>query len=194
MKGTDLLNMQLNGSFNLIEERFDRISDEEWDTRAMPGTSKLGFILWHTTRILDWSLNTVFQGAPEVADQPRWRERFPREACYGAGIPQALADETIASTTRADGREYLREVKAAFMDWFGRQTDQTLEAVPPLKANQEARPGYLDPPVWAEVADLDGLRTWQILARPCVSHIRVHMGEFDVLFNLMRAGARGQAS
>ena len=80
MKGIDVLKFQLNGSFNLISERMERLTDEEWNTRAMPGTSKLGFILWHASRILDWTLNSAFQGAPEVADRAPWRERFPREA------------------------------------------------------------------------------------------------------------------
>ena len=189
MKGIDVLKFQLNGSFNLISERMERLTDEEWNTRAMPGTSKLGFILWHASRILDWTLNSAFQGAPEVADRAPWRERFPREAAYGAGIGDAVADRAIDSITRADGIVYLDDVKAAFMEWLGRQTDQTLDAVPALKANQQARPGYLDPPVWAEVASLDGLPMWQILARPCVSHVRVHMGEHDVLYNALRAGA-----
>src|SRR2546430_16430041 len=123
----------------------------------MPGTSKLGFILWHASRILDWTLNSAFQGAPEVADRAPWRTRFPREAAYGAGIGDATADRAIDSITRADGIAYLGDVKAMFMDWLGHQTDQTPDAIPPLNANQEAEPGYLDPPARAEVASLDGL-------------------------------------
>ena len=187
MNGTTVIRMLLNGSFNMIQERLDGMTDEEWRERALPGTSKLGFILWHCTRILDWTVHCAFQGVPEIADRPEWRARFPREACYGAGIPDALADQVVDATNRTDVALYLGEVKVAVGEWFERQNDQTLDAVPPLKANQAGRPGYLDPAVWAEVEDLNGLPTWQILVRPCGAHIRRHMGEYDVLMQALRA-------
>lgn len=189
MTGTDVLRMQITGSFNLLTARLDEITAGEWDRRAAPGTSRLGFILWHAARILDWTVHSALQGAPEVADRSPWRERFAREACYGAGIPEGVADSIAHSTNKEDVAAYLAEVRDAFMDWFGRQTDATLDAPVPLRANQASRPDYLEPDVWAEVADLDGLPGWQLLARPAVSHIRVHVGEYDTLAGLLRAGA-----
>src|SRR5436305_1392582 len=136
MQGTDVLRMLLVGSFNLIEERLAEVSDEEWGERALPGTSRLGFIAWHCARILDWTVQSAIQGDPEVADSAKWRQRFRREWCYGAGINGTLADEVAASTTRADVREYLAEVRAAVLTWFGGQTDASLDMKPPLKGNQ----------------------------------------------------------
>ena len=187
MNGTAVIQMLLNGSFNMLQERLGAMTDEEWGQRALPGTSKLGFILWHCARIIDWTVHCAFQGVPEVADRAEWRERFAPEACYGAGIPDALADRVVDSTSRTDVALYLGEVKIEVGEWFARQNDQTLDAVPPMKANQAGRPGYLDPSVWAEVADLNGLPTWQILARPCGAHIRRHMGEYDVLLQALRS-------
>src|SRR5207249_825026 len=43
MNGTTVIRMLLNGSFNMIQERLDGMTDEEWRERALPGTSKLGF-------------------------------------------------------------------------------------------------------------------------------------------------------
>jgi hypothetical protein len=80
-------------------------------------------------------------------------------------------------------------VHAAVTAWFDAQTPETLDTIPPLKSNQEARPGYMDPAVWVEVEDLDGLQAWQLLARPCISHIRVHVGEFGVLLSALRSRA-----
>lgn len=189
MTGTDVLRMQLTGSFNLLQGRLEQVADGEWDRRALPGTSRLGFILWHGARIIDWTVHSAFQGAPEVADRPPWRERFAREACYGAGIPDSVADALAASTTRTAVMEYLAEVREAVFEWFDRQTDATLDPAVPLRANQASRPGYLDPAVWAEVSDLDGLPGWQLLARPAISHVRVHVGEYDVLVGVLRAEA-----
>src|SRR5436190_284722 len=76
MNGTAVIRMLLNGSFNMIQERLDGMTDEEWRERALPGTSKLGFILWHCTRILDWTVHCAFQGVPEVEDLnglPTWQ-------------------------------------------------------------------------------------------------------------------------
>ena len=189
MNGTAVIQMLLNGSFTMIHERLDEMTDEEWSERALPGTSQLGFILWHCSRIIDWTVQCALQGVPELADRPEWRARFLQEACYGAGIPDAVADRVVASTNRTEVALYLGEVKAAVGEWFAHQTDQTLDAVPPMKANQAGRPGYLDPAVWAEVEDLNGLPMWQVLVRPCGAHIRRHMGEYDVLLGALRAGA-----
>ena len=192
MQGTDVVRMLLTGSFALVEERIDVLTDDEWSERALPGTSLPGFVVWHCARILDWTVRCAIQGEPEVADTARWRERFPREWCYGAGIPDALADEIAASTTRAEVREYLADVRASVLTWFNAQTDLTLDAVPPLKANQVNRDGYLERSVWSEVEDLDGLKAWQLLARPCISHVRRHAGELDVLVGLLRARTRSR--
>jgi DinB family protein len=185
--GTDVLKMLLNGSFNLIEERLAHVSDAEWNERAIPGTSKPGFILWHCARIVDWTVHSAIQGVPEIADAARWQARFPQEALYGAGIPNAVADELPSRTSKADTAEYLREVKAAATDWFGRQTDESLDFRPPMKANQAKHKGYLEPEVWAAVEDLDGLPAWQLLMRPSGAHIRRHTGEYDVLLEALRA-------
>jgi|SRR5579872_931748 len=187
--GMDVLRMQLTGSFNLLQIRLEEIADAEWARRVAPGTSRLGFILWHGARILDWTAHSAFQGAPEIADRSPWRERFAREAAYGAGIPERVADSVAESTNRRDVAEYLAEVRGSFMAWFEAQTDATLEAPVPLRANQASRPDYLAPAVWEEVADLDGLPGWQFLARPAISHVRVHVGEYDTLAGLLRAGA-----
>jgi hypothetical protein len=187
MTGTDVLGLQLDASFNLIQGRLDVLSDEEWSARALPETSKPGFILWHAARILDWAIHSALQGAAEVADRPRWRDQFTPGALYGAGIPNAVADTLAESVDRGDVINYLNEVRPAVMDWFKHQTDATLDAKVQLRANQQYRSEYLEPSVWAEVASLDGLPAWQFLTRPCISHIRVHVGEFDVLLNVIRS-------
>src|SRR5579859_569349 len=163
MTGKDVLRLQLDGSFNLIHGRLEGLRDDEWNGRAIPGTSKLGFILWHCARIVDWSVQTVLSGRPEVADSPRWRDRFPRHALYGAGIPDSVADELTCTTARGDVVEYLGEVRIAATDWLARQTDSDLDARVQLKANQAGRPEYLEPSVWAAVEDLEGLPAWQFL-------------------------------
>lgn len=193
MTGTDVLRMMLEGSFNLVRTRMDELNDAAWDQRAMHGTSKLGFILWHSTRIIDWTVNSAIQGMPEVADQEPWSELFPAGSFYGAGITDTLADTITSRVSRRDALAYLDEVRTCVMQWFDRQTPASLDAVPALKSHQQQTPGYLDPPVWAEVEHLEGLAAWQLLARPCTSHVRIHVGEYDVLLNALRSKAAARA-
>src|SRR5205823_6356277 len=125
---------------------------------------------------------------PEVADSERWRDRFPREAAYGAGISAALADHVADSTSPPVMAEYLAEVRKPVLAWFDGQDERSLDVAPALQDHQALRPGYLDPSIWAEVADLNGLPAWQLLMRPAGAHIRRHMGEYDLLVEALRAG------
>src|SRR5439155_7867197 len=52
MTGVDVLRVLLSGSFGMVQERLNAISDQEWNQRAFPSTSKPGCILWHCARIL----------------------------------------------------------------------------------------------------------------------------------------------
>jgi hypothetical protein len=187
MTGVDVLRMLLEGSFNLIRTQMDGLSDEEWDQRAIHGTSKLGFIMWHCARIIDWTINSAIQGIPEVADREPWSQLFPAGSFYGAGISATLADTITAHVARADAVTYLVEVRAGVVPWFESQTPASLDAVPALKSHQQRTPGYLNREVWAEVEHLDGLAAWQLLARPCISHVRIHVGECEVLLNVLRS-------
>ena len=83
----------------------------------MHGTNKLGFILWHSTRIIDWTVNCAIQGAPEIADHKRWSDLFPAGSLYRAGITRTLADTIPSQVSRADALAYLAEVRTGVMQW-----------------------------------------------------------------------------
>lgn len=189
MRGTDALGALLRGSFAMLDERLTDVREDEWRARALPGTSKPGFILWHCARILDWTVRCAIEGEPEVADSARWQDRFPREAGAGFGISPELADRVCDSTSAREVASYLAEVRTASLAWFEKQTDDSLDSVPPMKANQGRRPLYLEPAAWEDIADLDGLPAWQLLMRPAGGHIRRHLGEYDVLLQAIRSGA-----
>src|SRR5438876_11758920 len=93
MTGRDVLQMQLAGSFNMLRERLDMISDAEWTALAIPGTNLPGFTLWHTVRTIDWGVHCAIQGVPEIADRPEWRNLRAAELAYGAGTTSEEADQ-----------------------------------------------------------------------------------------------------
>ena len=187
MTGKDVLQMQLTGSFNILQERLATVSDREWTARDIPSVSLPGFTFWHAARIIDWGIHCAIQGVPEVADRPEWRGLLADQLAYGAGITSDEADGVAQSVRRDDLSGYLDAVKDAGLGWLGSQTDTDLDRVPDLEAHQRVKPRYLTPPVWDEVSGLAGKPAWQILARPCISHIRVHAGEIDVLLQSLRA-------
>jgi DinB family protein len=188
MTGIDILRLLLMGSFGNIGGRLNALSDDDWDRRAIAGTSKVGFILWHAARILDWTHSSL-AGVAEVAHGERWRDRFPKEALAGFGIPESAADRVTQTVSRTDTIEYLAEVKTAFLEWFDRQTPETLEAKVSLRTPQAEKAGYLAALPWDDISDLDGIPAWHMLLRPSGGHIRVHQGEYDTLLGLLRSAA-----
>ena len=189
MKGNDVLEMQLTGSFNMMRNRLTTVSASEWIDREIPETRLLGFTFWHAARTIDWGIHCAIQGVPEVADRPEWRRMRAADLAFGAGITAAEADGVAQALSRTDVEAYLDAVKGAALSWLGDRSDADLDQVPDFKAHQRVKPRYLTPPVWDQVSDLAGRPAWHVLARPCISHIRVHAGEIDMLLASLRARA-----
>lgn len=66
---------------------------------------------------------------------------------------------------------------------------ETLDVPTDLERGRPARPEYHGEEPWHEVSDLHGLPAWQFMARPCVSHIRVHYGDVMGQLEAVRAKA-----
>src|SRR3982074_795356 len=69
-----LLQFLLNGSFKLLTEELEGMTDEEWRSRPFPGANLLGFTVWHCARTIDWAVNRVLRNSPELADLVAWRD------------------------------------------------------------------------------------------------------------------------
>jgi len=178
VKGTDILAVQLSGSFNLIASQLaSKEASRHWDQSAFERANPPGFTLWHCARTIDWGVQCAIRGTDEVARRAEWATRMPGRFRFGAGVPAQAALEVAAIFSPDTINEYLDSVKVETLGWLGEQTDDTLDAVPNFRQNNERVEGYTDPEVWAEIASLEGVPAWQILARPCISHIRVHIGE-----------------
>jgi hypothetical protein len=189
LKGSDVLEMQLSSSFYLLDQRLADVSGNEWTRRVIPGTSLPGFVLWHAARTIDWAIQCGIRGVAEIASASVWEPIGAGRWAYGAGISDVEADE-VASATSADlVRRYLAAIKTGSLEWLASQTDDDLDRVPDLEGHSRIHPRYVSESVWAEVGDLAGRPAWQILARPCISHVRVHVGEFDTLLMGLRVKA-----
>jgi hypothetical protein len=185
-----LLQFQVNGSFNLLGELAGDASDEEWKARSFPSANLIGFTVWHGARTMDWAVNCVMRGAPELADGAEWQDiRFP-EAVFGAGAPRDAADAVARDVPRMRVAAYVDALRQGAVAWLGAVDNDDLSTAVDLKARHVAKPEYMQPNVWEEIEDLNGLPGWQFLARPCVSHIRVHYGEANTQLAALRSATR----
>jgi len=185
-----LLQFQVNGSFNMLSELAQGTSDDEWRARSFPAANLVGFTVWHCARTIDWAVNCVMRGAPELADGAEWRDLKVPDAVFGAGASRDAADTVARDVPRSRVSAYLDALRQNTVAWLAAVDNEDLSTKVDLKARHSAKPEYMTPQVWEELEDLNGLPGWQFLARPCVSHIRVHFGEATTQLGTLRTVAR----
>lgn len=133
--------------------------------------------MWHGARTLDWGVNCALRDRDEVVESGEWIDvNFP-EAFFGAGATHEAADRIAHSVTRMRVTEYLSAVGPEALAWLDATSEDWLSHPVDLKSTRARQRGYTDDPVWPDIQDLDGIPRWQLLARPCISHIRVHYRE-----------------
>lgn len=172
----ELLRLQLGGSFNLLIEVVDSLSDEEWTARPRQGANLLGFTAWHGARIIDWATNHVLRNRDELADKAEWQDLNVPDGLFGAGIPIDHADWAVRQVARSRLRSYLVALRDDTLPWFDSLPSDALFIPVDLERGRIRKPEYHADGVWSEISDLNGIPTWQFIARPCVGHIRVHYG------------------
>lgn len=190
MDAKGLLQFQMNGSFGLLTELAEGASDSEWKSRSFPTANLVGFTVWHGARTIDWAVNLVMRGTAEMADQAEWQDLRVAAAMFGAGASREAADAVAQAVPRTRVSAYLGALRESVVAWLADVPNDDLASAVDLKARQVARIDYMAPHVWEEIQDLDGIPGWQFLARPCVSHVRVHYGEVSSQLGALRASAR----
>jgi hypothetical protein len=190
MDARGLLQFEVNGSFRVLAELADGASDAEWTARSFPTANLVGFTVWHCARTIDWAVNCVMRGVPEVVDKAEWQDLRVPEASFGAGASPETADAVARNVPRARVSAYLDALRQDTIAWLAAVPNDDLSAAVDLKARHTAKPDYMTPPVWEEVEDLNGIPGWQFLARPCALHVRTHYGEVTNQLGALRAAAR----
>ena len=184
-----LLQFLLTGSFKLLTEVLEGTTDEEWKVRPFSGANLVGFTIWHCARTIDWAVNRVLRGSPELADLAEWRDLNVAGAVFGAGASREAADRVALEVPRTRVLGYVNALREDALSWLATVPPEELSAATDLKASHAKKAEYMAAPVWAELEDLDGIPKWQFLARPCASHIRVHYGEVRSQLEAVRAAA-----
>jgi DinB family protein len=188
MQATTLIQAQLNGVHQLFHACVDDLTETEWLTCAFPKANLPGFTLWHMVRTRDWAVQTAIRGVPEVIAGERWTGwSGPDMAGIGAGFTLEQANKAGRSISRADVLAYADSVHSAIQSWLSSLRNDDLDTIPNMEAHMASYTAYQHPGFRAEIADLLGQPMWRLLSGPCSGHMREHLGELDVLKQVMRA-------
>ena len=187
----DLLGFQLGRAFDQLDVIGEAVRDAEWQERPFPGGNTFGFDVWHATRTVDWVVNGVARGRPELVDDEPWADLKVADAMYGTGATKEAADRVPAKVTRKRVRDYTLAVRDDTLRWFETATLEELCA--PADLRRAGKAEYLEGDVWEESQDLQGIPIWQLLARVVVAHCRLHYGEIMSQVQGLRARAAAGA-
>ena len=182
-----LLRFQLSGSINGLKEFASKATDDQWTSRAFDGANLIGFTVWHAARSIDWAVNCVLRDQPELVDGPEWKDVRRHDAFFGAGATREAADDVARTVPRQRVIDYLAAMGPETLAWLDSTPQEWLDHPVDLKSDRARANGYTDEPVWSEIEDLNGIPRWQFLARPGISHIRVHYGELTSQLESLRA-------
>jgi hypothetical protein len=172
------------------------LTPEELVATPVPGVNPIGFILWHMVRSQDWAVNTAVRGGTELIRREPWRST--PLAYPGIGTGFAL-DEAVSSAGRfelAQLLDYADAIHAETLEWLDSITEDDLDAIPDVAAHDRPHAEYQTAGFRAEmdggpehddaVADKGGLPVWIFLTSVSVTHLHRHLGEVDLLKDLLR--------
>jgi hypothetical protein len=187
MHALPFIQAQLNGSHQLFHACADDLTKTEWTQLVLPKTNLLGFTCWHLVRTQDWAVQTAIRGIPEVIADERWAGwNGLALAGIGAGLPLEQANEIARQVSRQDVLAYADTVHFTIQSWLWHLSDDDLETIPEIEAHMSAYPAYQRSSFRAEIADLFSQPIWRFLSGPCSGHLREHLGEMNLLKQIVR--------
>lgn len=180
----DALELQLSRIGEILTDLAAEIDVATSRKRALPSTNLIGYTLWHIARTVDWSVNTMTRGTPEVAfDFDFQGVADAKVSQIGFGLQLHEADAIAEGTTPAEVAKYYGSVLTDAVEWL--RTDPDLSAIPDVLGNQPDFPGYQTNFYLEEVRTFQGDTALQILVDPAIGHVRGHFGEIDLLKQML---------
>ncbi len=175
------------------------LSAEELVARPLPGVNPIAFLLWHMARSQDWGVNTAIRDVPELITRAPW----PSGALAVPGIGTGFELEQAAGVAaRFELRELLSYADAVHADtiaWLRTVDEEMLDEIPDVAAHDARHPEYLTRGFRAEmdsgpehddaVGRKGGLPVWNFLASVSITHLHRHLGELDMVKDLLRRSA-----
>ena len=195
-----MLRQQLHTVNMRLHHSASGLTSEELVATPLPGVNPIGFILWHMARSQDWAVNTAVRGGTELIKRDPWRSTALAYPGIGTGFD---LEEAAAAAPRFEVDELLAYADAVHADtlgWLDSITEDDLDAIPDVTAHDAPHPEYQTPGFRAEmdsgpehddaVAGKGGLPVWIFLTSVSVTHLHRHLGEVDLLRDLLRQKKR----
>ena len=191
-----MLRQQLHTVNLRLHHSASGLTPEELTATPIPGVNPIGFILWHMARSQDWAVNTAVRDATELIKRDPWRSTPLAHPGMGTGFD---LDEAVAVARRFELEDlvaYADAVHRDTLDWLDSVGEADLDAIPDVAGHDAPHPEYQTPGFRAEmdggpehddaVADTGGLPVWIFLTSVSITHLHRHLGEVDLLKDLLR--------
>lgn len=172
------------------------LTPAELTAQPLPGVNPIGFILWHMARSQDWAVNTAIRGVPELIRQEPWAATVLAYPGMGTGFSASEADLVARQVDLHSLLAYADDVNRQATAWLDAIAEADLDAIPDVAAHDSPHPEYQTAGFRAEmdggpehddaVADKGGLPVWIFLTSVAVTHMHRHLGEVDLLRDLLR--------
>lgn len=189
MNAVTYLQKQLANINAIFHSIADDLTDQEWLARPASGQNMIGFTVWHIPRTQDTHVQTWIRGIPEIVHTPRWSHwHHLKRFGDGVGISLAEADEIARSVQMADVMEYADAVHQEISTWLQELNESDLDQLPNIPQHLSPYPEYQTPGFIEETRSLFDQPIWGQLMRPCIGHIHRHLGELEIVKNILRAG------
>src|SRR2546423_827858 len=107
-----------------------------------------------------------------------------------AGLSLEEANAIPHPVSRSEVLSYADAVHSTITNWLKQLSDGDLDMVPEMKAHMAVYPAYQLPGFRAETDDLLGLLVWRLLNSPCSGHMREHLGELQILKQILRESVK----
>lgn len=182
-----LLHHRIGGGLAAIRVASREAAGDAWGFRLSPSSNTVGWTLWHSATIVDWTVNAFIRGREEVRSAARWMEAGVGTGTMPLGMEMAEADAIAARVVPDELGEYTRAVFEDVGPWIDGLTSEALEAVPPSRENLAAYPAEQTDTFWEEVDWMLAAPVWELLARPCLGHVFVHYGEVEAALEAHRS-------
>ena len=171
------------------------LSAEELVARPVPGVNPIAFLVWHMARSQDWAVNTAIRDVPEMIMREPWSRSPLAVPGIGTGFELEEAVALAPRFHRADLLAYADAVHADTLSWLRTVDETILDQIPDLAAHDARHPEYQTPGFRAEmdsgpehdeaVGSRGGLPVWIFLTSVSITHLHRHLGELDLLRNLL---------
>jgi hypothetical protein len=180
------------------------LSPEELVARPLQGVNPIGFLVWHMARSQDWAVNTAIRNVPEVIRRRPWAGSALAVPGIGTGFDLDKAARAAVQFELPELLAYADAVQGDTLAWLRTVDEAILDDIPDVAAHDEPHPEYQTRGFRAEmdsgpehddaVGRKGGLPVWVFLTSVSITHLHRHLGELDLLKDLLRRGDAGDAS